>query len=992
VQRQATIPDWGEIEEESKRGPRSLKISPQHAALSGVVLLICLGFNIFHAFFNPHPGFPYDQFWVVTDIVHCYDDDTDCGVRPHSLRVGDRIIKINELSYDEWLLDRYSNPFSAYATGESLLLEVIRNGEILTIDWRIPDIKTHTIIESAIIPFMIYFPFWIVGTVVLFSMRPRDITWRLLILITYLTAIWLSVGVSPTGLSALPRITLQALSWLMAAVYLHFHFKVPEPLIRNSPGYLVPLLYGLTAIFMIMEIFQLLPLMAYIVAAILAFGGSLILVSYRAAVTPAGPNRVTSRIMFSGVFLAIGPALVLSLVPNLLDVAAPNLLAIVVPLLAVAALPFFYLYAIYKRNLGTWEFRINRFLYYYTLFLVIFTILSIVFLVGTRWHNATNDLASLSLVALAAIFLAVVPLHRRFQSFLDRLTYGSEKMPEEIYKKLSTRIPATVDRYQLQSVFDDEIMPNLAVEQSAIYLLTDNKLDTIYELNVTDSQRPNLITDLYLLLERSGQYLSLDRLAQVDDARLQWVRLAIPVTTRIGTEGVWLFGARLPDDFYSHYDIELLESLADQLAVTIENLRLMEQIQLELEERKKAEAQQQQYSERIRLIHQVDRAILSAESPEEIAQAVLFNIPQLMPCHHANVVIFNEMSEEAELIAVIDNGFSDLEQGMLFPLSDFGYIHNIPGGEPLILDDQFGRWQLSGIARFIRDPSVSTGMIVPLIESGKIIGSLNIGTTIPNAYNEEHKKIASEVANSLAVAIQNARLIKTVKEHRTELQRLSSKLITAQEDERKRISYELHDEIGQLLTAISFNMASVDRALPDNNIPVIRESLKDTNDLIEQVMDQVRTLSLELRPSMLQDLGLIPTLRWYLNISAKRLNVKTQLRNDGLDRRFKEEIETALYRIVQEAVTNAVRHGHADEIQVDIACQNGLISLKFDDNGRGFDTELEESESGENEGTGLLGIRERVTNLEGMFKIDSAINRGTSITVVIPVREFHGQN
>lgn len=136
---------------------------------------------------------------------------------------------------------------------------------------------------------------------------------------------------------------------------------------------------------------------------------------------------------------------------------------------------------------------------------------------------------------------------------------------------------------------------------------------------------------------------------------------------------------------------------------------------------------------------------------------------------------------------------------------------------------------------------------------------------------------------------------------------------------------------------------------------------------------------------MLQDLGLVPTLRWYLNISAKRLNVKTQLRNDGLDRRFEEEIETALYRIVQEAMTNAVRHGYADEIQVDIACQNGLISLKFDDNGRGFDTEL--SESGANEGTGLLSMRERVTNLDGRFKIDSAINRGTSITVVVPVGE-----
>jgi len=985
VQQQAIVPDREEFEARSKQGPRSLKIAPQHAALAAVVLMICLGFNVFHTFINPNPGFPYDQYWVVMDIVNCFDVDTDCGVDTNSIQIGDQMIRIGELSYNNWLSIRHRNPFAGYRTGDEVSLSIIRDEENLSVEWRIPPVETHTRIESILIPLTIIIPFWLVGTVVLFSMKPRNLTWRLMIVITYLTAIWLSVGLSPTALAPISRITLHALSWLMVAVYLQFHFEVPEPLIQKVPRYVAPLLYGVVIIFILMEIFVLLPITSYYYAAILAFGGSLILVTYRALRTPAGPKRVTSRIIFAGVLLAIGPALVLSLFPILIDVTAPNLLAIVVPLLAVAALPFFYLYAIYKRNLGTWEFRINRLLYYYTLFLVIFTILTVVFLVGTRWQNATNNLASFSLILLAALFLAVVPLHRRFQSFLDRLTYGSEKMPEEIYKKLSTRIPATVDRDQLQSVFDDEIMPNLAVEQSAIYLIIDNNLDTIYELNVTDSQRPNLITDLYLLLERSGEYQSLESHDQFEDAKFQWVRLAIPVTTRIGAEGVWLFGARLPDDFYSHYDIELLESLADQLAVTIENLHLMEQIQQELEERKKAEAQQQQYSERIRLIHQVDRAILSAESPEEIAQAVIINIPQLMPCQHTNVVIFNEMSEEAELIAVIDNDVTDLEQGMLFPLSDFGYIYNIPGGEPLILNDQFGRWQLSGVATFIRDQSISTGMIVPLIESGKIIGSLNIGTTTPNAYNEEYKKIASEVANSLAVAIQNARLIRTVKEHRTDLQRLSSQLITAQEDERKRISYELHDEIGQLLTAISFNMASVDRALPANNIPVIRESLKDTNDLIEQVMDQVRTLSLELRPSMLQDLGLIPTLRWYLNISAKRLNVKTQLSNDGLDRRFEEEIETALYRIVQEAMTNAVRHGYADEIQVDIGCQNGLISLKFDDNGRGFDTEL--SESGANEGTGLLSMRERVTNLDGRFKIDSAINRGTSITVVVPVGE-----
>lgn len=991
MQPRVGVPDWGEIQADSKSGRRSSKIAPQHIALAAGILLICLGFTIYHAFFNPHPGFPYNIFWVVEDILYCYDDDIICGADENSLQIGDQIVQIDQTSYTDWLTDRFSNPFADYGPGDILSLEVIRNGEMTEVEWRIPPIKTQTRIESILIPILIYIPFWLVGSVVLLSMKPHDTIWRLMILFSYLTAIWLAVGLSPTGLSPVPRTTLAALSWILAAVYLHFHIEVPDSLIVGLPRFALLSLYGLAVAFVFLELLNLVPRDSYVIGTTVAFGGSLILVAYRAVTTPAGPRRVTSRLIAAGVLLAIGPAVIFFIIPVLVDVDFPRLLAIVIPLIAIAVLPFFYLYAIYKRNLGSWEFRINRFIYYYTLFLVVFTIISIVFLSGTRWQSATNDVASLALISIAALFLTIIPLHRRFQRFLDRLAYGSEESAEEIYKKLSVHIPATVERNRLQAVFDNEIMPKLAVDQSAIYLIENSEIDPIYEHNINELERPKDLTELFYLMINSGRYLTPEEVVDDDNLRLKWVRLAIPVKSRIGTEGVWLFGQRYPDDFYSQDDIELFESLADQLAVTIDNLHLIEQVHQELQERKRAEEQQQQYSERIGLIHQIDQAILAAESPKENAQAVVVSIPHLIPCQRASVTIFHELTGEAELIAVLDEEDSELKQGMRLPLTEFDIIRNIEAGEPLILDEPSEEWRESGNTSYLRNRGLRSGLIVPLRESDRIIGSLNIATNAKNAYSDDHKNIAVEVANSLAVAIHNAQLMSTLKENRHELQRLSSQLLRAQEDERKRISHELHDEIGQLLTAITFNLASVDKALPANN-PMIRDRLADTNDLIEQVLEQVRTLSLDLRPSMLQDLGLLPTLRWYLNTSSKRLDVDIQLENDNLDRRFDEEIEIALYRIVQEALSNAIRHGQADSIIVDINCHNGIISLVFEDNGSGFDPNIDLAFSGEKGGTGLLGIRERVSSLNGEFKIESRMDQGTKIQVMLPLGEFHDQD
>jgi signal transduction histidine kinase len=271
--------------------------------------------------------------------------------------------------------------------------------------------------------------------------------------------------------------------------------------------------------------------------------------------------------------------------------------------------------------------------------------------------------------------------------------------------------------------------------------------------------------------------------------------------------------------------------------------------------------------------------------------------------------------------------------------------------------------------------------------SGELIGSLNLGSSKAAGFDLEHHDIAKEVANSLAIAIHSARLLETVTGYSDDLKRLSTRLITAQEEERKHISYELHDEIGQVLTAITYNLATVRRDIPDPILAKTEERLSDTEDLVRQVMDRIRSMSLQLRPSMLQDLGLIPTLRWYINQYGNRMDADVEFKTKSFESQITEDLETTLYRFVQEGLTNTARHANAAKITVTLADDSGIIRAIVEDNGVGFDPEgaflIQSSPSG----TGLLGIRERVAALGGRVDIETAVGQGTKLIAVIPLRE-----
>ena len=218
-------------------------------------------------------------------------------------------------------------------------------------------------------------------------------------------------------------------------------------------------------------------------------------------------------------------------------------------------------------------------------------------------------------------------------------------------------------------------------------------------------------------------------------------------------------------------------------------------------------------------------------------------------------------------------------------------------------------------------------------------------------------------------------------ENKRELQRLSAQLVRAQEEERRNIARELHDEIGQALTAIKMELALAERHLGQPG--KARPALEEARSIADRAVQAVRDLSQLLHPIMLDDLGLPDTLNWYLRGFSKRTGILTQLIHDRMGERLAPEVEVCAYRIAQEALTNVARHAQARFCRLYLQRLPFTLLITVEDDGRGFDPQRLEAGSARR-GLGLVGIRERASGLGGTFRLESSPGKGTRLSVELP--------
>ena len=217
---------------------------------------------------------------------------------------------------------------------------------------------------------------------------------------------------------------------------------------------------------------------------------------------------------------------------------------------------------------------------------------------------------------------------------------------------------------------------------------------------------------------------------------------------------------------------------------------------------------------------------------------------------------------------------------------------------------------------------------------------------------------------------------------RADLRDLSARLLRAQENERRTLARELHDEVGQSLSAILMETESA--ACADEPVEV-REHLTAIRGMAEKTVNQVRDLALLLRPSMLDDFGLVPALKWQAREMAKRTGLHVTVQADDSVDGLPDDHQTCIYRLVQEALNNSSRHASARNVEVTVTREGARVNFSVRDDGAGFDPRLVR-------GLGLLGMEERVGRLGGQVRVDSQPGRGTMVTAELPMAEMAAKN
>lgn len=209
-----------------------------------------------------------------------------------------------------------------------------------------------------------------------------------------------------------------------------------------------------------------------------------------------------------------------------------------------------------------------------------------------------------------------------------------------------------------------------------------------------------------------------------------------------------------------------------------------------------------------------------------------------------------------------------------------------------------------------------------------------------------------------------------------QLRRLSQQLVQAQEEERRAISRELHDEVGQMLTGLRMDLRSLKRVSP----AALDQRVDQTCTLLEQTLHAVRDIAMGLRPSMLDDLGLEAALRWQAREFERRHNIRVTLQISGSFAHLPDSHRTTLYRIVQEGLTNCARHAKPTAVTIELSSEPDALRLRLADDGLGF-------RAGVEAGLGLLGIQERVRELDGAFRVESQPGHGALLAVDLPQRQ-----
>jgi signal transduction histidine kinase len=428
--------------------------------------------------------------------------------------------------------------------------------------------------------------------------------------------------------------------------------------------------------------------------------------------------------------------------------------------------------------------------------------------------------------------------------------------------------------------------------------------------------------------------------------------LGVPIVLRGVAYGNFYLTEKAGGGDFTDEDQEIVTLLAGQAGVAIENARLYEATT--------------QWSKQLESLNEIGNALATETELGHLLDLVARRLRELLDARVVAVML-PLGDEQLRFAAVAGEGGEDL-LGRTIPRSDSksGRVFDRGRSErsDAVLDDpEVDRDTVRGFG-------ARTGLWVPLVARSETIGLIAIHDKLGTdpRFTDGDLRLAETFASRAAVAVDLSQRIA-----RDALRRI----VDAQELERRRLARELHDETGQALSSILLGLKALDEKVESDGV---REGVAVVRDLVVATLQDVRRLAVELRPKVLDDFGLVPALERLARTFGDQTGIGVRFEPGFADERLPSEVETALYRIVQEALTNIVKHAHAHNISIVLVRKPGSVMAVVEDDGLGFEPSL--TRDG---GFGLEGMRERVGLLEGRLEIESVGGVGTTIVAEVPV-------
>jgi signal transduction histidine kinase len=413
-------------------------------------------------------------------------------------------------------------------------------------------------------------------------------------------------------------------------------------------------------------------------------------------------------------------------------------------------------------------------------------------------------------------------------------------------------------------------------------------------------------------------------------------------------------------------EIRLVSLFADQAAIAIKNAG---QYQAEREQRELAET-----------LRAVGATLVSTLDTNIVLDRILEQVSRVTPNDVADIMLIKgDSAHFAGWRGYERFGTLDLYSVTFLVATTRNLQHMVETGEPVVIHD------IHADPCWIHVPGTErlrSYAGAPIRARGETIGFLAVQSITPGHFEWTDAQRLRAFADQTAIALENARLFEDARTTAKRLQTLSHRMVEVQEAERRSIARELHDEIGQTLTAVKINLQAMQRS-PD--VSAQASILEENICIVERALQQVRNLSLDLRPSLLDDLGLVPALRWYVNRQAEWAGFTAVFMADSLDAHLPPDLGIACFRVVQEALTNVSRHARAQHVLVELRRCDTELALTIRDDGVGFDVQSALKRAAHGASLGLLGMEERVALVGGKMEIESVPMHGTEIRARFPL-------